>query len=107
MVDTAASYHCMQFQGKLTKHEKIAKNLVLGAILGHLPQIRLPNFFNKNLASPVTRYHGQLGSFTISRKTNDPILRKLSDGQMDRVTEGQMDESDSIGRCPTKVKRPK
>ena len=107
MVDIVASYHCMPFQGKLAKHEKIAKNLVFGAILGHLPQIRPPNFLNKNLASPVTRYHGQLASFKISRKTNDPILRKLSDGQMDRVTEGQMDESDSIGRCPTRVKRPK
>ena len=44
-------------------------------------------FFPKNLALPVTRYHGQLSSFTISEKTNDLILRKFSDGR----TEGQTD----------------
>ena len=36
--------------------------------------------FFKNLASSVTRYHGQLLSGTISEKPNDKILRKLSDG---------------------------
>ena len=40
-------------------------------------------FFFKNLASSVTRYHGQLSSCTISEKTNGPILRKLSDGRKD------------------------
>ena len=57
-----------------------------------------PNSFVKNLASPVTRYHGQL-----SEKTNDPILWKFSD----RRTDGQRDESDFIGRCPTNVERRK
>ena len=41
-------------------------------------------FFFKNLALPVTRYHAQLSSCTISEKNNDPILRKLSDGQTDK-----------------------
>ena len=41
-------------------------------------------FFFKNLAPSITRYHGQLSWFTISEKTNDPILRKLSDGRTDR-----------------------
>ena len=41
-------------------------------------------FFFKNLASSVTRYHGQLSSCTISEKTNDPILRKLTNGRSDR-----------------------
>ena len=45
------------------------------------------NFFFKNLASLVTRYHGQLPSCIISEKTNHPILRKFRDGQ----TEGQRD----------------
>ena len=45
------------------------------------------NFF-KHLASPVTRYHGQLSSSTISEKTNDPILRKLK-RQKDGQTDGQ------------------
>ena len=40
-------------------------------------------FFFKNLASWVTRYHGQLSSCTISEKANDPILRKLSDRRTD------------------------
>ena len=80
-------------------------------------------FFFKNLASSVTRCHGQLSSCTISEKTNDPILRKLSDGRMDGRTDGQkdrqsdtqadrqtdrqMDESDFIGCCLTNVERPK
>ena len=58
-----------------------------------------PNFFKKNLASSVTRYHGQLSSCTISNKPNDPILRKLSDGRTDGQTGGLTDESDFIGRC--------
>ena len=44
-------------------------------------------FFGKNLASSVTRYHGQPSSCTISEKTNDPILRKISDGRTDRQTD--------------------
>ena len=62
-----------------------------------------PKFSLKNLASSVTRYHGQPSPCTVSQKTNDPILRKVSDGQ----TDGQTDESDFIGRCTTKVERPK
>ena len=41
------------------------------------------NFFFKNLASPVTRYHSQL-SCTMPEKTKDPILRTFSDGWTDR-----------------------
>ena len=41
MLDIAASYHSMQFQGKL----KLAKKLVSGPILAHLTQIWAPNFF--------------------------------------------------------------
>ena len=40
-----------------------------------------------------------------------PIFRKFNDGrtdgQMGRMTGGQMDESGFIGRCLTKVERPK
>ena len=63
----------------------MTKNLVLAQILA-------ANFFFflKNLASSVTRYHGQQSSCTISEKTNDPIMNKLSDGQRDGLT----DESD-------------
>ena len=51
------------------------------------PEFGPPFFFFKNLASLVTRYHGQLSSRAISEKSNDPILRKFSDGR----TDGQMD----------------
>ena len=60
------------------------KTLILGPILAPLAQIQATNFFFKNLALPVTRYHGQLSSCTISEETNDPILRKVSDGWTDR-----------------------
>ena len=30
-------------------------------------------FFFKNLATLVTRYYGQLSSYTISEKINDPV----------------------------------
>ena len=53
------------------------------------PKFRLSIFFFKNLASTVTRYHGQLSSCTISEKTNGQILRKLSDGRRDEGTDGR------------------
>ena len=112
MLDTVASYHCMQFQGKLmnqilprlkvryccmlslyansrkTKEPNLRewqKNQVSGLILAHLAQIQAADslFFFKNLALSATIYHGQL-SCRISEKTNDPILRKFSDGRTDR-----------------------
>ena len=64
------------------------------------PHFGSPKSFFKNLASPVTRYHGQLSSYTISEKTNNPILRKFCDGRTDRLTDRQTDrqtdESDFI-----------
>ena len=79
ILDIVASYHCM--------HPTIRKwrKTSIWACLGLLN----PNLccFLKNLASSVTRYHGQLSSCTISEGTNDPILRKLSDRRMDRRRE--------------------
>ena len=63
------------------------------------PKCRPLNFFSKNLVLSVTRYHDQLSSWTISEKTNDPILRERSNGR----TDGQTDKSDFIERCPTNV----
>ena len=51
------------------------------------PKFRLSKSIFKNLASSVTRCHGQLASCTILGKAKDPILRKLSDGQTDRQTD--------------------
>ena len=61
-----------------------------GPDLGLLDPNSSHHFFFKNLALSVTRYHGQLSSCTIFKKTTDPFLRKFSDGWMD--------ESDFIGR---------
>ena len=48
MLDIAASYHYMQFQGKLKNQTwKIEKNLVLGLIFANLAQIQAANFFLK------------------------------------------------------------
>ena len=76
------------------------------------PKFNRESFFPKiwlrqSLDIMVSYHHGQLSSCTISEKTDDPILRKLSDVGTDRQTEGQTDESDSIGRRPTNVERPK
>ena len=84
----------------------MAKNLVLGQILAHIFQIRSGKFY-KNLASPVSRYQGQLSSCTISEKSNNPILRKFSDGQTDGLKEGQTAEREIIGCCPMNVECPK
>ena len=65
------------------KLNKMAKNIILGLTWVFWAQTLANNFFLENLALPVTRYHGQLLSCTISEKTN-LILRKLSDGWADR-----------------------
>ena len=65
----------------------MARNLVLGPILAHLAQIWVTNYFFRNLAPSVTRYHGELSSCTMSEKTKDPILGKLSDGRTDEQTD--------------------
>ena len=85
----------------ISRETNESKNLVSGTILTKTYAV----IFSKNLASPVTRYHGQLSSCTISKKPKDPILRKLSDIQTDRPTDGQTDTSDFIGRCLTDVER--
>ena len=51
-----------------------------------LTQIRAAKFFFfffKNLASSVTRYHGQVSTCKISEKAYDPILRIFSDVRTD------------------------
>ena len=101
MLDIAVSYVISRKTNEpnLRKWKKIDS----GPILAHLPQIRVAKIFNKDLASSVTRYHGQL-SLCMSEKTNDPISRKLSDGRTDRET----DVSDFIrriqhGQCQKKT----
>ena len=60
--------------------QEIGEKPHFGPDFGQLgPKLVCKIIFFKNLASCITRYHGQLLSCTISEKTNDPILRKLSD----------------------------
>ena len=96
MLDIVASYHCMQFQGKLMiQTQEDGKKPYLGPDLARWARIWAANFFFfKNLALSVTRYHGQLSSCTKSEKSNDPFLRKLSDGQTDGRTDRLTNESD-------------
>ena len=68
-----------------SKLEKMAKNLILGLIYVYWAQIRTTKFFFKNLASSVTRYHGQPSSCKIE-KTNDQISRKVSDVLVNKRT---------------------
>ena len=65
----------------------MAKKTHFGPDLGLLGSNSDCNFFFKNLASSVTRYHGHLSLCTILEKTNDPFLKKRRDGWTDRQTE--------------------
>ena len=82
-----ASYHCMQFQGKLMiqaqeNDEKFHFQHDLGTFC---PNSGRQLFFPlKSLALLVTRYRSQLLYCTIPEKTDDPILRKLIDGRTDK-----------------------
>ena len=93
MLEIVASYHCMQFQQKLMiQTQENGGKLHFEPDLGPLGLVKFAlriYFFFGNLASSVTRYHGQLSSCAISEKTNDPILRKLSDGRTDGQTDGR------------------
>ena len=107
MLEIVASCNCMQFQEKTSNpnSRKWQKKLIFGLIQAHWTEIRDAKTFFKNLASSVTRYHGQVSSCKISGKTNDPILRKFR--YTERRTDRQNNESDFIGRCPTDFESPK
>ena len=92
MLHIVASYHCMQFHGKLIPNLNKCKKPSFRPNFGPFG----PNsgrqfffFFFLNMAPSVSRYHGQLSSCTIPEKTNHPILTKLSDGLTDGRTDGR------------------
>ena len=107
MLDIVATYHRMQFQGKLMSQtwENGKKSSIEPDYGPFGPNACHQNFF-QNLASPDTRHHGQLSLCLISDKTNDRIFRKFIGGWIDRKTNGQMEGNDFLGRCPTNVERP-
>ena len=87
MLDFVASYHCIQFQGKpMIQTQENNEKPHFGPDLGPVDPNSGANFFFRNLALSVTRYHGQLSLCTISEKTNDPLLRIFSVGWMDGQT---------------------
>ena len=74
MLYIVASYHCMQFQGKLMNQtwENGEKELVSGLILAPLVQIWAPkNFFSWILPILDVRHHCKLSLHAISGKTNE------------------------------------
>ena len=80
----------MCFQGKCKiQIQKNAEKHHFGPNLGPLGPNLDCQFFFRNLALSVTRYHVQVSSCKISEKANDPILRNFSDGQMVRRTDRQ------------------
>ena len=78
----------MHFKGKLIiqVQEKCEKPHS-GPDLGPLGPNSDLEFFFKTLASTVNIYHGQLSPFTLSEKTNYPILRRFTDGRTDGRTD--------------------
>ena len=92
MLDIVASYHCMQFHGKRMIHtQENGEKPHFGPDFCPSNSGRQNCFPQKNLASSVTRFHGQPLLYTISEKINDPILRKLSDGRIEGRTDKQTD----------------
>ena len=86
MLDIVARYYGMQYQGKMMiQTQGNDKKPQFGPNLGPLGPIWATKCFFKILAFSVTRYHGQLSSFTILQKTSDPIFIKFSDGWTDRL----------------------
>ena len=74
MLDIVASYHCMQFHGKLMSQtwENGKKKVILGATLVCLTQIWTPKNFSWVLPLLDVRHCCNISLYAISRKTNDP-----------------------------------
>ena len=111
-----ASYHCMQYQGKLADQnwENGKKNLVLGLILAHLVQIWAAEFFFQKPGSASNLISWSAIIMYNTRKNWWSNLEETywrtdgrTDGRTDRQTDGQTDKSDFIGRCLTYIERPK
>ena len=72
MLHILASYHCLQFQGKrIIQTQENDKKTHFGPDLGPFGPNSDHQFFFENLATSITRYHGQLSSCKISEKAND------------------------------------
>ena len=107
MLDIVATYHCMQFQGKLTKHtwENSKKPSFESYVGPFVPNLGRQKFFFpkiwlfQSLDIMVSYHHVQRHKKLMIQSWENLV----TDGQMGRRTE----DSDFIGRCPTNVERPK
>ena len=93
MLDIVASYHFIQFQGKLMTQ-------ISGPILGPL--------FSKiwlcqSLDIMVSYHHVQYQKKIMIQFWENLVTDGQTDRQADRLTDWQTDESDFIGCCPTDV----
>ena len=69
MLDIVATSYWMQFQGNLMiQTRENGEKPHFGSHLDPWAKNQASKFFFKNLASSVTRYHGQLSSCTMSEK---------------------------------------
>ena len=82
----------------------MAKNLALDLILAYLAQIQATNFFFKNLASSVPRFHDSYHHVQYQKKL---MIQSWENLVTDEWRKGQGDESDFIGCCRTNIERPK
>ena len=78
MLDIVASYHCMQFQGKLINQtwENGKKNKFWDWFWSLWPKCGPQKFLSWNLPLLHVRSCCKLSLHAISRKTNEPNLRK-------------------------------
>ena len=100
MLDIVASYHCMQFQGKIM-------NQIWGN--GKKPSFG-PNFgpSGPNLGQQilVSYRHVQYQKKLMIQAWENVVTDEGTNEQTDERTDEQTDESDLTGRCPTNVERP-
>ena len=78
MLDIVASYHCMQFQGKLINQtwENGKNKTNFGPDFGLFGPNLGPKIFFKGFTILDVRYYCKLSLNAISRKTDDPNSRK-------------------------------
>ena len=105
MLRIVASYHCMQFKGKL-KNQTWENSYQPKPSLGPLcPNSDRQNFFSKiwliyqSLDNMVSYHHLQYQKKLMIQSWE--IL--VTDTRTNLWTDGQRDKSDIIGRCPTNV----
>ena len=108
MLENFASYHCMQFQGKLmNKTWENGKKPSFKPNFGPFGPYSGRQFFFQNLTLSVTRYYNYHHYVRYQKSLIIQSWENLSVGQTHGQTDRRKDESDFIRRCPTNAERPK